>query len=298
MSARPLAKQDPDDPPMAMVNIRDVTVDRQHRDALASFAGVVAHDLFNPLTIVSGWAESLEEQFDEGDVPSEVGLPMVGRLLEAAHHMRAVIGDLLAYTVARDQSLRAASLDLSAEIEALAQLRVGGPGAPLIAVEPGLRAWADAGLTRQLFDNLLGNAVKYVAPGVRPRIDVRGSTDGDWLEVRVCDNGIGIPEDQRERVFENFHRAQREGYQGTGLGLAICRRIADRHGGSIRADVGPDGTGTTFVVRLPATAAGYRRPDASAPHAVPAAEDPHVPAAATEPVRTPLAHRPADVRVS
>ena len=264
MSARPLAKQDPDDPPMAMVNIRDVTLDRQHRDALASFAGVVAHDLFNPLTLVAGWAESLEEEFGAGAVPPGVGLPMVGRLLEAAHHMHDVIGDLLAYTVARDQSLRPVALDLSAEIEALAQLRVDGPGEPVITVQPGLRAWADAGLVRQLFDNLLGNAVKYVAPGTRPRVDVRGRTDGDWVQLFVSDNGIGIAEDQRERVFENFHRAQRDGYQGTGLGLAICRRIADRHGGSIRAEAGPDGRGTTFVVRLPATAAGYR-PDASAP---------------------------------
>jgi signal transduction histidine kinase len=257
IGARPLALHDTDDSPMAMVNIRDVTLDRQHRDALASFAGVVAHDLFNPLTVVTGWAESLEEEFSEGAVSPEVGLPMVGRLHEAAHHMRHVIGDLLAYTVARDQSLRPVAVDLTAEVKALALLRIDGPEPPLVSVAPGLRAWADAGLVRQLFDNLLGNAVKYVAPGVRPRVDVRGHVDGDWLEVLVTDNGIGIPDDQRELVFETFHRAHRDGYQGTGLGLAICRRIADRHGGSIHAEKGPDGLGTTFVVRLPSTSAGY-----------------------------------------
>ena len=84
MSARPVAPQDADDPPRAMINIRDVTADRQHRDALASFAGVVAHDLFNPLTVVTGWAESLEEEFSEGSVPASVGLPMVARVHEAA----------------------------------------------------------------------------------------------------------------------------------------------------------------------------------------------------------------------
>jgi signal transduction histidine kinase len=97
---------------------------------------------------------------------------------------------------------------------------------------------------------------------VRPLVEVRGRRDGDWLEVRVSDNGIGIPEDQRDQVFETFHRAHGQGYQGTGLGLAICRRIADRHGGSIHAEsvaTSPDDgrTGTTFVVRLPATAAAY-----------------------------------------
>lgn len=257
ISARPLLKEDPADRRMALVNIRDVTIDRQHRDALASFAGVVAHDLFNPLTIVAGWAESLEEEFAEGAVQPSVGLPMVERLHEAALHMRHVISDLLAYTVARDQSLRPVAVDLTAEVRALALLRIDGPGAPLITVSPDLHVWADAGLVRQLFDNLLGNAVKYVAPGVRPRVDVRGRRDGDCLEVRVTDNGIGIPEDQRELVFENFHRAQHDGYQGTGLGLAICRRIVDRHGGSISAEAGPGGVGTTFVVRLPHSSAGY-----------------------------------------
>lgn len=257
IGARPVGGRDPEDSPLAMVNIRDVTLDRQHRDALASFAGVVAHDLFNPLTIVSGWAESLDEEFTDGDVSPEVGRPMVARLREAALHMRHVIGDLLAYTVARDQSLRPVAVDLSAEIRDLAALRSGGPAEPLITVAPGLRAWADAGLVRQLFDNLLGNAVKYVAPGVQPRVDIGGERDGDWLEVTVTDNGIGIPADEREQVFETFHRAHRNGYDGTGLGLAICRRIADRHGGSIHAEDGVDGVGTTFVVRLPASSAGY-----------------------------------------
>jgi PAS domain S-box-containing protein len=257
MSARPVATQDPDDPPRAMINIRDVTADRQHRDALASFAGVVAHDLFNPLTVVSGWAESLEDEFSEGTVPASIGLPMVARVHEAANHMRQVIGDLLAYTIARDQSLRPTRVDLTGEVRSLALLRIDGPGNPLITVAPGLEVWGDLGLVRQLFDNLLGNAVKYVAPGVRPRVDVRGTRDGDWLEVRVSDNGIGIPVDQREQVFETFHRAHSKGYQGTGLGLAICRRIADRHGGSIQVEDGPQGTGTTFVVRLPASTVAY-----------------------------------------
>jgi signal transduction histidine kinase len=274
MSARPLPAEDPDALPRAMVNVRDVTLDRQHRDALASFAGVVAHDLFNPLTLVTGWAESLEEEFSAGSVTPSVGLPMVARVHEAASHMRTVIGDLLAYTVARDQSLRPAVVDLTAEIRALALLRIDGPGTPLITVAPDLAVWADPGLVRQLFDNLLGNAVKYVAPDVRPLVDVRGHREGEWLEVRVSDNGIGIPADQWELVFETFHRAHDQAYQGTGLGLAICRRIADRHGGSIHVEAGPHGHGSTFVVRLPASASGY----AAGP-------------ARTHPARVPAPHR-------
>jgi signal transduction histidine kinase len=261
IGARSVGGRDPSDPPLAMVNIRDVTLDRQHRDALSSFAGVVAHDLFNPLSVVTGWAESLEEAFSQGPVPPTVGLPMVARLDEAASHMRRFIGDLLNYTIARDQSLRPGVVDLSTEIERLASLRVHAPGHPVITVAPGLAVWADVGLVRQLFDNLIGNALKYVPPGVRPEVTITGDpsidSSGDWLEIRVADNGIGIPNEQRELVFESFHRAHADRYQGTGLGLAICRRIADRHGGSIHVEDGPGGLGTTFVVRLPSSAAGY-----------------------------------------
>jgi signal transduction histidine kinase len=257
IGARSVGGRDPSDPPLAMVNIRDVTLDRQHRDSLASFAGIVAHDLFNPLSVVTGWAEALEDAFDQGPVVPTVGLPMVARLDEAASHMRRFIGDLLNYTVARDQSLRPAIVDLTTEIERLASLRVHAPGHPVITVRPGLAVWADVGLVRQLFDNLLGNALKYVPPGVRPEVTVSGELSEDWLEIRVSDNGIGIPVEQRELVFESFHRAHGDRYQGTGLGLAICRRIVDRHGGSIHVEDGPGGRGTTFVVRLPSTATGY-----------------------------------------
>lgn len=257
IGARPLAQDDPAEDSLAMVIIRDVTLDRQHRDALASFAGVVAHDLFNPLTIVTGWTEYLRDEFDTGPVLPSVGLPMVARVHEAASHMRHVIGDLLSYTVARDQSLRPVDVDLTAEVRALALLRVDGPRPPVITVAPDLRVWADAGLVRQLFDNLIGNAVKYVDPQVRPHIDVRGRRQGDSLVICVTDNGIGIPDDQRELVFERFHRAHDRGYQGTGLGLAICRSIVERHGGSIHAEAGPGGGGTTFVVTLPCSSAAY-----------------------------------------
>jgi len=272
IGARSVGGRDPADPPLAMVNIRDVTVDRQHRDALSSFAGIVAHDLFNPLGVVMGWTEALEEAFGQGPVVPTVGLPMVARLDEAASHMRRFIGDLLNYTIARDQSLRPAIVDLSSEIERLASLRLQAPGQPVITVAPDLAVWADVGLVRQLFDNLLGNALKYVPPGVRPEVSVSGEGSGDWLEIRVSDNGIGIPPEQRELVFESFHRAHGDRYQGTGLGLAICRRIADRHGGSIHVEDGPGGRGTTFVVRLPSTAAGYAATPAPGVQSLPAGD--------------------------
>jgi len=257
LTARPLDGHDPSVPRRAMVNLRDVTLDRQHRDTLASFAGVVAHDLFNPLALIDGWAENLESEFALGAVLTSTGMPMVARIHDAAAHMREVIADLLAYTVARDQSLRMEAVDLTALLRGLAKLRASGPTAPVIAIEDDLRVWADVGLMKQLFDNLLGNAVKYVDSGVRPAIDITGTAEDGVLEIRVTDNGIGIPAEHRELVFETFHRAH-DGYNGSGLGLAICNRIVDRHGGSIRIEEGPNRIGTSFIVSLPIGPAGAR----------------------------------------
>lgn len=254
VSGQPLRSEDPDTPRRAMVNLRDVTLDRQHRDTLASFAGVVAHDLFNPLSVVDGWTDALADEFEQGPVSPVVGALMVTRIKGAATHMREFIADLMSYTIARDQSLRQGPVDLTAMVRSLAGLRVAGPAAPVIVVADGLQVWSDPGLTRQLLDNLIGNAVKYVQPGVRPIIEVTGAPVGEWLEIRVADNGIGIPEYQREAVFESFHRAHAAEFGGTGLGLAICRRIVDRHGGTIHIAPGFRGTGCTLVFRLPLAA--------------------------------------------
>ena len=108
----------------------------------------------------------------------------------------------------------------------------------MITVDPALPdVLAEPVLLRQVIDNLVGNAVKYVAPGVCPEIEVRGrpvdGDDGPMVLIEVVDNGIGIPEGQHARVFDTFHRAHRDGYRGTGLGLSIVKRIvgaARRHG--------------------------------------------------------------------
>ena len=101
-------------------------------------------------------------------------------------------------------------------------------------------------------DNLVGNAVKYVAPGVVPHVRVEGEEpDADgYTRVRVLDNGIGVPDTMRRRIFESFERAHADDYDGTGLGLAICRQIVERHGGTI--GVMPMGEGgSEFSLTLP-----------------------------------------------
>ena len=236
---------------LAVCCFRDVTREQDERDQLVGFAGVVAHDLKNPLTVVSGWLESLGDALSApSDVASDRLLPMVERAQGATEHMRAFIDDLLGFTVARDQPLEIDVLDLSAVAEDVASLRRDGAGRPQIQVQAGMEVCGDRVLVRQLLDNLIGNAVKYVAPGVRPDISVTADVLGDVLEVSVSDNGVGIPPERRERVFDSFARAHAGAYAGHGLCLAICQRVVSRHGGRIWV-AEPVGPGTTIRFSLP-----------------------------------------------
>lgn len=253
----------PGELPRALISYHDITLDRLHRDALASFAGHVAHDLKNPLSVIEGWTEALADEFRSGEVDSATGLSMTDRVAGAAERMGDFIRELLDHTLARDQALRPELVDVRALASEVAADRTGEADrdhAPLVELTGAGTAWADPVLVRIVLDNLIGNACKYVAPGVRPEVCVDVAEQGyDWLEVAVSDNGIGIAEDQRHRVFESFHRVEQPGYQGTGLGLAICLRIVERHGGTISVAGAPTGTGSCFRFTLPRRSDVFRR---------------------------------------
>ncbi|WP_305789348.1 ATP-binding protein [Symbioplanes lichenis] len=242
----------------AVIMFHDVTADRRHRDELRSFAGVVAHDLLNPLTTIQGWAETMRP--DVAGRP-DAAMPLA-RIERAAGRMHNLINDLLAYTTSRDAAVVPDRVDLTAVVTDIAAGRTdhaegAGRAVPRIVVGHLPPVTADPVLTRQLLDNLIGNAIKYTAPGVTPMVTVSAMLDkSGMVRVAVTDNGIGIPPEQREAVFEDFHRAHPgPAYAGTGLGLAICRRIVERHGGLITAEPAPDACGTQMVFTLPAAPA-------------------------------------------
>jgi light-regulated signal transduction histidine kinase (bacteriophytochrome) len=109
----------------------------------------------------------------------------------------------------------------------------------------------DALQMRQLMQNLLSNALKFSREGVTPEVEIDGSLDGGLAKIVIRDNGIGFDPQYRLRIFRVFERLHgRTAYPGTGIGLALCRKIADRHGGTIEADGTPD-AGATFTVTLP-----------------------------------------------
>jgi diguanylate cyclase (GGDEF)-like protein len=234
----------------------DVTAERRHRDELASFAGVVAHDLLNPLASIEGWSESLSDNVGE-DHEHDIA-DAVGRIRRAAARMRNMINDLLAYTTARDATLAPSEVDLGALVNDVALARIDQAESAALPV-PSFRigelqtVYADPVLVRQLLENLISNAIKYTAPGVVPLITITTDDADGLVAVTIEDNGIGIPAGQHDSIFDNFHRAHRTaGYSGTGLGLGICKRIVERHGGTVWAADNLTGHGSRLTFTLPA----------------------------------------------
>ncbi len=241
-------------PNRVMIVIRDITAASTHRESLVSFAATVAHDLNNPLSVIDGWAEALEEDLVANSSPEATqAAPMVRHIRASVRQARGFISALLAHSLSRDQALECESVALHSLVVHIAATHDGPRAGGEIIAGDLVHVWADRVLLRQVLDNLVGNACKYVAPGTTPRVLIEAERlEGGWARVMVRDNGIGVPFLQRERIFESFHRAT-EGYQGTGLGLAICKRIIERHGGTIRVTSNPDGVGSCFEFTLPTT---------------------------------------------
>ncbi|WP_433832800.1 sensor histidine kinase [Actinoplanes sp. CA-015351] len=249
----------PDGSHRAVVLFHDVTAEHRHRDELTNFAGVVAHDLLNPLAGVDGWTSAVHESVAAAPPhPSlEQALDDLDRLSRTSARMRGLIDGLLAYTTARQATASPVPVDT---VELVADVTSARADAAVAAgkVEPKFSIGvlppvaADPVLLRQLLDNLIGNAIKYTAPGVTPFLTIDAHRAGDLVTFTIADNGIGIPQGQHAAIFGNFHRAHTSStFLGTGLGLAICQRIVERHGGTISASDNPGG-GSCFTFTLPA----------------------------------------------
>lgn len=255
VSARVLPRIRQADLPRAVTTIRDVTSEEEQRDALSSFAQVVAHDLRSPLTSVALWARELLDLYEEGAVDPGTGAMMLRHIESGAARMQNFISDLLSYALARDQAPSPVRVELSDVVDSVVEaIAVVEGSAPAVIHQDLPAVWCDPVLLPQVFDNLVGNARKYVRPGVPPEVHVEATSLPDgWVRVRVSDNGVGIEPDDRARVFETFERARATEYDGTGLGLAICRHIVERHGGRIAAVAPPAGQGACIELTLPAT---------------------------------------------
>lgn len=250
VSAVPLPRDEVRHRARALVIFRDISSEHARRAELAAFAGVVAHDLRNPLAAIDGWTEMIADELDSGNLSADLARDFVSRVRSSSRRMRELIRDLLAHATASQRDLEVERVDLAALAAEVATAR---HAESRVRADPVPTVLADPVLVRQVLDNLIGNALKYVAAGVEPEIVVQGCrTDSRMVTVQVADNGIGIPAGEHERVFDEFHRAHYRDYEGSGLGLSIVRRIISRHDGTIVARANPSGQGSMFEFTLPA----------------------------------------------
>jgi PAS domain S-box-containing protein len=217
---------------------------------LEQFAYVASHDLQEPLRMVSSYTQLLTRRYNDrlqGDAQE-----FMHYIVDGAARMKQLIEDLLAYSRVgtKGKEFKPVSVEVPLQ-KAIGNLRAAiEESSAAVTWDPLPTVDADEVQLAQLFQNLMGNALKFRGPSV-PRIHVAAADkDGEW-QLSVADNGIGIEPQYFERIFMLFQRLHTMGeYPGTGIGLAICKKVAERHGGRIWVTSAP-GEGSQFHFTLP-----------------------------------------------
>jgi signal transduction histidine kinase len=243
------------------VQMQDYTkkLERSNQE-LQEFAYVASHDLQEPLRKIEAFGDRLMRRY--GDTLPDEGKMFVDRMQHAAGRMRRLINDLLSYSrvtsktnpyveVCLTETLQGVLSDLQIRTEET-KATINAPQLPKIDADPTQM--------RQLLQNLIGNALKFRKKDVAPVIKIDATVETDSLEatalgpilvLTLADNGIGFDNRYKDQIFKIFQRLHgRLEYEGTGVGLATCRKIVERHHGSIDADGIPD-QGATFTIRMP-----------------------------------------------
>ncbi|WP_108124188.1 sensor histidine kinase [Saccharospirillum mangrovi] len=229
----------------------NAALERSNKE-LEEFAFIASHDLREPLRKIISFSRLLMSE-DYGNFTEE-GEEFTHYIVGAAERMRELLDSLLSYSrvTSHGRTFTETNLaDLVEQIEADLQLTIEETQATLIVGELGTLD-ADSSQLRQLLQNLISNALKYRHKERAPEVQIEGeSLSTDRYRITISDNGIGFDPRYNEQIFEVFKRLHgRSEYPGTGMGLAICRKIVDRHGGTIIAS-GRDQEGAVFVIELP-----------------------------------------------
>ena len=226
------------------------------------FLSAAAHDLRTPLTVVLGQAELLERRVarDPAAPPDAVG---ISRMVREARRLRDLVTELLdAQRLEMGaEVMDLEPIDLRTVLESVRR-RYHDQGIDLKVTTPADAAIGSIDEPRfeQVIDNLVENAIKYTSSGMLPEVEL--AVDAGEARILVTDHGVGVPEEERDRIFDRFYRAtnvQGTTETGIGLGLYICRRIVEAHAGRIWVEPAPGG-GSTFVVVIPAAEAAASNP--------------------------------------
>jgi PAS domain S-box-containing protein len=223
---------------------------------LEQFAYVASHDLQEPLRKIQAFGDRLKTKYEAGLGPE--GLDYLTRMQNAAARMQILIQDLLSLSRVTSNSKPFTAVDLGDVIRTVVsdlEMRINDAnGSVDIGTLPVI--FGDRGQMAQLFQNLIGNGLKFRKPGENPVVKIQSQVQAlasgapGW-QITVEDNGIGFDEKYRDRIFQIFQRLHgRSEYEGTGIGLAICRKIVDRHNGVVTAHSSP-GAGAKFIILMP-----------------------------------------------
>lgn len=220
--------------------------------ALEDFAFIASHDLQEPLRKVQAFGNMLKS--DCGEKLDDLGRHYIDRMQQAAGRMQGMLSGLLAYSRVTSQGQPFVQVDLEkivAEVLSDLEARLMDTGGQ-VEVDRLPMIEGDPLQIRQLFQNLLGNALKFHRPDTPPQVRVTCQSMPDQrVVISVADDGIGFEPQYADRLFKPFHRLHgKSEYEGSGMGLAICRKIVERHAGEISVESWPN-VGTTFRVSLP-----------------------------------------------
>jgi PAS domain S-box-containing protein len=219
-------------------------------EELGEFAYAASHDLQEPLRTITAYAQLLERRHRQ-DLKGDA-LLFLGNIVEGSQRMQALIGDLLSLSQAQGSHLILRPTNLSEPLRiAISNLRsaIEESGAIISSGELPVVS-IDIARTTQLFQNLLGNAMKYRKPEEQPRIEVSSSRGPREWTFSVRDNGTGFEPKFAEQIFGMFKRLHGREILGTGIGLALCKKIVESHGGHIWAESTP-GEGSVFRFTIP-----------------------------------------------
>ncbi len=223
----------------------------QSNNDLKQFAHVASHDLKEPVRKIQTFSHRLNDEF--GDILVPKAQTYLQKIIRSAERMNSMIDGVLRYSSLNAAEAEFDRVDLNVIIENIIgdlEVLISRKSAELTKEDLPVIEGSEV-LLYQLFYNLINNSLKFSREGIAPKIAITSADIGEEVEIRVQDNGIGFDRQYADRIFESFTRLNaKDQFEGTGLGLSLCRKIVQRHSGTIEAHSSA-GAGATFIIRLP-----------------------------------------------